>query len=124
MAKADHAVRAVVSGRVQGVGFRDATVARARKQGVLGWVRNAEDGSVHVHAEGDWDAVEGLVAFLRKGPRGAAVEGVELEEVKAEGHEQFAVRAARSGRSCPPPVGPRYCAGDVGGERGDRTVHL
>ena len=91
------AVRATVSGRVQGVGFREATVRRARELGVLGWVRNAEDGSVAVHAEGDEEAVEALVAFLRVGPRGAAVSGVEVERVKPEGHEQFAVRGVSAG---------------------------
>ena len=97
MAKAEHAIRAVVSGDVQGVGFRDATVRRAGKEGVLGWVRNAEDGTVQVHAEGERDAVDALLVFLRMGPRGAAVEDVAVEEVKAEGHEQFAVRGVSAG---------------------------
>ncbi len=91
------AVRATVTGRVQGVGFRDATRRRARELGVLGWVRNAEDGSVRVHAEGDREAVDALVAFLREGPPGAAVGEVEVETVKPEGHEQFAVRGVAAG---------------------------
>lgn len=86
------AVRAAARGRVQGVGFRDATVRRARELGAMGWVRNAEDGSVLVHAEGSEEAVEGLMDFLREGPRGAEVAGVEVEAVKAESHEQFAIR--------------------------------
>jgi DNA ligase D-like protein (predicted 3'-phosphoesterase) len=86
------AIRAVVRGRVQAVGFRDATVRRARRLGAMGWVRNAEDGSVLVHAEGEEAAVEGLAEFLREGPRGAAVSEVEVEPAKVEGHEQFAVR--------------------------------
>lgn len=91
------AVRAVVRGGVQGVGFREATVRRADDLGVLGWVRNAEDGSVLVHAEGPEAAVEELVAFLRKGPRAAEVAEVEVEDVKVEGHEQFAVRGVSAG---------------------------
>jgi DNA ligase D-like protein (predicted 3'-phosphoesterase) len=91
------AVRAVVRGRVQGVGFRDATVRRAHELGVLGWVRNAGDGGVLVHAEGPEPAVEGLLAFLREGPRGAGVGEVEVEPVKVEGHEQFAVRGVSAG---------------------------
>jgi len=90
-------VRAAVRGRVQGVGFRDATVRRAHQLGVLGWVRNAEDGSLLVHAEGPEAAVEELLAFLRKGPRGAEVEEVDVERVKVEGHEQFAVRGVSAG---------------------------
>ncbi len=91
------AIRAVVSGAVQGVGFRESTRRRARKLGLLGWVRNEGDGTVAVHAEGESGAVEELVAFLRKGPRGADVRGVELEDVRVEGHEQFAVRGISAG---------------------------
>jgi acylphosphatase len=91
------AVRATVSGQVQGVGFRDATVARARELGVLGWVRHREDGGVWVHAEGEREAVDALVAFLHQGPAEARVEAVELERAKVEGHEQFAVRGVSAG---------------------------
>lgn len=91
------AVRAIVSGMVQGVGFREATRWRARELGVLGWVRNEDDGTVAVHAEGEPGAVEQLVASLRKGPRGADVRGVEVEDVRVEGHEQFAVRGLSAG---------------------------
>jgi DNA ligase D-like protein (predicted 3'-phosphoesterase) len=91
------AVRAVVRGQVQGVGFREAIVRLARRLGVMGWVRNAEDGSVLVHAEGPEPAVEELLAFLRKGPRGARVAEVEAEPAKVEGHEQFAVRGVPAG---------------------------
>lgn len=91
------AVRVVIRGRVQGVGFRDAAVRGAREHGVLGWVRNADDGSVAVHAEGQPDAVEGFVEFLREGPAAAHVEEVGLEQTKPEGHEQFAVRGVSAG---------------------------
>jgi DNA ligase D-like protein (predicted 3'-phosphoesterase) len=91
------AVRATVRGAVQGVGFRDAAVRRADDLGVLGWVRNGEDGSVLVHAEGPSAAVEALVEFLREGPRAARVEAVEVEDTKVESHEQFAVRGVSAG---------------------------
>lgn len=90
-------MRAVASGRVQAVGFRDATRRRARELGLTGWVRNGDDGTVAVHAEGEEAAVEDLVAFLREGPSGAAVEGVTTEAVKPEGHEQFAIRGVSAG---------------------------
>ena len=67
------AIRAIVHGQVQGVGFRDATVRRARELGVQGWVRNGEDGSVLVHAEGPSRRSTQLVAFLRAGPPPARV---------------------------------------------------
>jgi DNA ligase D-like protein (predicted 3'-phosphoesterase) len=91
------AVRAVVRGRVTGVFFRQTTFEVARRLGILGWVRNADQGTVLVHAEGDEGAVEELVDFLRQGPPGAAVEAVEVEEVKPEGHEQFAIRGVSAG---------------------------
>jgi DNA ligase D-like protein (predicted 3'-phosphoesterase) len=86
-----------VRGRVQAVGFRDATVRVAGEAGVLGWVRNAEDGTVAVHAEGPEGAVDRLLGFLEEGPRGAEVDEVEVEPAKVEGHEQFAVRGVSAG---------------------------
>jgi DNA ligase D-like protein (predicted 3'-phosphoesterase) len=91
------AVRAVVRGGVQGVGFRDATVARAHELGVLGWVRNGAEAEVLVHAEGPERAVRELVAFLRDGPPLAAVDAVDTESVRVEGHEQFAIRGVSAG---------------------------
>jgi DNA ligase D-like protein (predicted 3'-phosphoesterase) len=91
------AIRAVVRGEVQGVGFRDATVRRAHELGALGWVRNGQDGTVEVHAEGPAPAVEGLLAFLREGPPAARVLEVADEKVAVEGHEQFAIRGISAG---------------------------
>jgi DNA ligase D-like protein (predicted 3'-phosphoesterase) len=91
------AVRAVVRGAVQGVGFRDAVLRLARRLGVMGWVRNGEDGGLLVHAEGPEPAVEELIEFLRKGPRGARVTEATTDGVKVEGHEQFAIRGVSAG---------------------------
>ncbi len=91
------AIRVHISGSVQGVGFRDATRQCAQSLGVMGWVRNTEDGSVEVHAEGDQSAVVELVEFLHKGPPGAAVTDVAVEKARVEGHEQFAVRGVSAG---------------------------
>jgi DNA ligase D-like protein (predicted 3'-phosphoesterase) len=91
------AVRVVVRGEVQGVGFRDATVSRARELGVLGWVRNGEDGTVQAHAEGSERGVDELVAFLRDGSPPARVSGVAVDRVAVEGHEQFAIRGISAG---------------------------
>jgi len=95
--KAEAAVRAVVRGEVQGVGYRDATRQRALELGVMGWVRNGEDGNVLVHAEGSPAAVDELVSFLRAGPPSARVGEVAVESVKPEGHEQFAIRGVSAG---------------------------
>jgi DNA ligase D-like protein (predicted 3'-phosphoesterase) len=90
-------MRAVVRGEVQGVGYREAAVRRARRLGAMGWVRNTEDGSVLVHAEGPEPAIEELLEFLRKGPSAARITEVEVDRVEVEGHEQFAIRGVSAG---------------------------
>ena len=96
-ASSNRAVRVAVSGRVQGVGFRESVRRRALQLGLLGWVRNAEDGTLAVHAEGPSAALERLLEFLHDGPRGANVADVQVEQVRAEGHEQFAIRGVSAG---------------------------
>ena len=70
--------RVIVHGRVQGVFFRDTTRRLAESRGVSGWVRNNPDGSVEAAFEGEPDAVEEMVRFAHQGPRGAAVERVDV----------------------------------------------
>jgi acylphosphatase len=84
--------RITVRGRVQGVFFRDTTRRRADELGVAGWASNQPDGSVQVVAEGEEDAVDRLVAFLRDGPRRAEVEGVDVSEEEPEGLSGFETR--------------------------------
>jgi DNA ligase D-like protein (predicted 3'-phosphoesterase) len=96
-ASGTRAIRAVVHGMVQGVGFREAARRHAGRLGVLGWVRNAEDGTVVAHAEGPAASVEEFAAFLHAGPRGAHVERVQLAQASVEGHEQFAIRGLSAG---------------------------
>lgn len=68
-----------ITGRVQGVGFRNFTRMRARQLGVTGWVRNERDGSVRLEAEGPREALESLVEAVRHGPHMARVENVEVD---------------------------------------------
>lgn len=91
------ATRALVAGSVQGVGFRESVRRRAGELGVLGWVRNCDDATVAVHAEGATAAVAELLDFLRTGPRGARVAELTREDVAVEGHEQFAIRGVSAG---------------------------
>src|SRR6476646_5904847 len=91
------AVRAAIHGEVQAVGFRDAALRRAQQLEVLGWVRNEDDGSVLVHAEGPGQRVDELIAFLREGPPAARVAELAIESVKVEVHEQFAIRGVSAG---------------------------
>lgn len=69
-------VRLVVSGRVQGVGFREFTRRTAHRLHLAGWVRNLDDGRVEVVADGERPALEALVTAVQDGPPGAVVRGV------------------------------------------------
>jgi acylphosphatase len=91
-------VRAVVRGRVQGVGFRDYVLNRARFLGVTGYVCNLPDGhSVEVVAEGGRGDLEQLAEFLRDGPRLSRVDAVETAWGEATGaFDRFGVGYARS----------------------------
>jgi acylphosphatase len=82
-----------VEGRVQGVGFREACVARAGALAVDGWVRNRLDGSVEVLAQGLPDAVGQLLAWLHVGPPAARVDRVSVRaEAPTPGLAGFARR--------------------------------
>jgi acylphosphatase len=80
-----------VRGRVQGVFFRDSLRRLAEQHGVTGWVRNTPRGTVEAVFEGPPDAVERLVDFARRGPRGAEVEHVDEREEPREGLTTFRV---------------------------------
>lgn len=85
--------RLLISGRVQGVGFRYFIEARARAEGVHGWVRNLSDGRVEVLVEGDEDGVNRVEAAARRGPGGAEVDDVDVEiEVPSGRATGFAIR--------------------------------
>ena len=81
----------VVSGRVQGVFFRDSIRRLAEEHGVAGWVRNTWDGTVEAVLEGEPDAVDRLVGFCREGPPGARVENVDVSAETPEGLSGFRV---------------------------------
>jgi acylphosphatase len=68
----------IVSGRVQGVGYRDAMGDAAARLGVAGWVRNRRDGTVEALLRGPADGVEALIAWARRGPPLANVAAVEV----------------------------------------------
>jgi acylphosphatase len=82
----------VVSGRVQGVFFRDTMRRRAESAGLAGWVRNTPDGTVEAVFEGGAEAVGELVKFSRQGPSRAEVAAIEVFEEEPEGLLGFEVR--------------------------------
>jgi len=83
--------RAVVSGVVQGVGFRWAARERAQSLGVAGYARNLFDGTVEVEAEGEPAAVEEFLAWLSSGPPSASVSGVDVRSTPPTGSSSFDV---------------------------------
>ena len=81
----------VVSGGVQGVGFRWSTREEAARRGLAGFVRNLPDGRVEAVFEGSPEAVEAMVGWCRSGPRWAAVSGIEVEERPPAGDTTFLI---------------------------------
>ena len=83
--------RIVARGRVQGVFFRDTTRRRAESLGVAGSATNRDDGAVEVVVEGEPDAVESMVRFVREGPGRADVSDVDVTEEEPQGLSGFDV---------------------------------
>ena len=78
-------IRALVTGYVQGVSYRASTAQEARRLGLVGWVRNTDDGAVELEAEGDDAPLAALVAWCEHGPPAARVRSVKLTELVATG---------------------------------------
>jgi acylphosphatase len=83
--------RFVISGHVQGVGFRWFTQDTARREGVAGWVRNLADGRVEAIVEGDEESVTRVERAIRTGPRGARIERVEVDVEEPGGYRTFTI---------------------------------
>ena len=85
--------RAKVRGRVQAVNFRSSTVRKARQLQIVGYVRNAWDGTVEVVAEGPAGALQRFVSWLHSGPRMARVTDIEVHwQVPRHEFSEFEVR--------------------------------
>ena len=74
----------LVRGIVQGVGYRYSFLHAASREGVCGWVRNRADGSVEAVVQGTPAAVDAVIAWARKGPTGASVDGVDVYEASGD----------------------------------------
>jgi acylphosphatase len=83
--------RAVISGRVQGVGYRAFAQKTARDAGVRGWVRNLPDGSVETAVEGEESAVRRYLDTLRRGPFIGKVSAMTEEELPPQGFQLFEI---------------------------------
>jgi acylphosphatase len=89
MATARHVT---VTGRVQGVFFRVWTKEQADALGISGWVRNCPDGDVEAHLEGDAEAVQQMIEAMRRGPDGAKVEQLDVDDAPVGQADGFAIR--------------------------------
>src|SRR4051812_48920737 len=91
---AENAERAhvYVSGRVQGVSFRDAARQEAQELGLNGWVRNLQDGRVEAIFEGEPDTVRQMIDWCESGPSSADVDEVSVEQEAPEGLSGFEIR--------------------------------
>ncbi len=86
-------IRAVISGRVQGVSYRAWTKKQADRHGVAGWVRNRPDRTVEALFSGPAEAVDALLAACRRGPFAARVDGIEVTQAEPEESAGFEIRA-------------------------------
>ena len=83
----------LISGKVQGVGFRNFTQMNAKQLGINGYAKNLPNGKVEVVAEGDKAQLDALVALLKKGPRFASVDSLEVDERPFTGeYKTFGIR--------------------------------
>ena len=80
-------VHIIVTGRVQGVGFRYFTVRCANYLSLCGWVRNLPDGSVETAIQGQVEKIEEMIGLLKQGPGAANVSGLEIEEIESGSEE-------------------------------------
>lgn len=81
-----------VKGKVQGVFYRSTAQAKAKELGLSGWVKNEEDGSVAIEAEGEEQKLLKLVDWCREGPGAAIVNDVDYQQIEPEGVNGFIIK--------------------------------
>ncbi|MGI6879853.1 acylphosphatase [Microbacterium sp. gxy059] len=85
-------IRAIATGRVQGVGYRVSAQRDAERLGLAGWVRNVGADRVEIDAQGDAESIEELISWLRQGPPLARVAELRVEERTPDASRGFEVR--------------------------------
>lgn len=80
-----------IYGHVQGVGFRYFAYKIARRMGIKGYVKNADDGSVEIHAQGDKNTLAEFINQVSRGPASAVVTGVQYTEVDEQNFQTFEI---------------------------------
>ena len=82
----------IVSGRVQGVFFRDNVRRKALELGLKGYAKNLPDGNVEVVAEGSENKLNGLIEFIKKGPGISRVKNIQIKHKEPENFKNFEIR--------------------------------
>lgn len=86
------AVFIIVSGRVQGVGFRYFATNKAEEFRISGWVKNTFQGNVEIEAEGETASVDAFTDWIKTGPSRAVISSVSITEIPPAGYKNFVVR--------------------------------
>lgn len=86
------AIRLKISGTVQGVFFRQSALQKAIELNISGWVRNCEDGSVELEAEGEETGMKEFIEWCHRGPMRAVVSKVEIKTIGTKNHSGFEIR--------------------------------
>jgi acylphosphatase len=89
MSPTDRIVRLMITGRVQGVGFRAFVGEEAERRGLRGWVRNRRDGALEAVIGGPAEAVEAMIAACRQGPRSARVDKLDVQPAETTALEKL-----------------------------------
>ncbi|OGT42883.1 MAG: hypothetical protein A3F13_01430 [Gammaproteobacteria bacterium RIFCSPHIGHO2_12_FULL_40_19] len=84
-------ISAIISGKVQGVFYRDTTRRKAQSLSITGWVKNNVDGTVELHACGDAENIKTFVDWLWEGPSVAEVDDVIWQEIGEEKYDRFSI---------------------------------
>jgi acylphosphatase len=87
----EYGVHVLVTGKVQGVYYRETTRKKAKAHDITGWVRNCSDGRVELKAFGPKEGVDQFLRFCRKGPVLARVKSLDMRECQVEAHDDFLV---------------------------------
>ena len=88
-------IRVIVTGRVQGVGYRWFVRVLASSRGVAGWVRNRRDGAVEAELHGDQVQIDDMIQAMRIGPRHARVDAVDARDIPVLAMNGFEIRPTR-----------------------------
>jgi acylphosphatase len=85
------AIKIIVHGKVQGVSFRASTQTKASELSIKGWVRNLQNGTVEVHAEGNGENLDKFIKWCQKGPPFAKVSKCDLDWIMLEEVDNFTI---------------------------------